>query len=77
MQQQIASQMRKLGINQSQLADATGLSKSYISMLLRGERGRLMQGETALKLCRGLKVKVDFLYPEYPQKKIRGMKRDA
>jgi transcriptional regulator with XRE-family HTH domain len=69
MQQQIASQMRKLGINQSQLADATGLSKSYISMLLKGERGRSMQG--------GLKVKVDFLYPEYPQKKIKGMKRDA
>ncbi len=77
MQQQIASQMRKLGINQSQLADITGLSKSYISMLLSGERGQSMQWKTALKLCRGLKIKVDFLYPEYPQKKIRSIRHDA
>lgn len=77
MQERIISRMREVAMGQAELAKASGLAPSFIYMLLQGTRGKSMGAETALKLCRALRVNIDFLYPEYPQRKIKNEGRSS
>ncbi|NJK46502.1 MAG: helix-turn-helix transcriptional regulator [Pleurocapsa sp. SU_196_0] len=64
MHEKIEQRMKELGINRSELARASELSPSYITHLLKGQRGKRMGVETARKLSKGLRVNVTFFFPD-------------
>jgi transcriptional regulator with XRE-family HTH domain len=71
VQERIISRMREIAMDQAELTEVSGLFPSFVCMILQGTRGKSMGVKTALKLCHALRVNIDFLYPEYPQKRIR------
>jgi len=61
----VKARLTKAGLNQSELADAMGISQAYVSDLMHGRRGMtpslVGRVSIALKLSRGDHTKVNML----------------
>jgi transcriptional regulator with XRE-family HTH domain len=72
----LLERMQELGLTQADLARRTGLSRGYIHLLLRGQRGSRIGADALQRLSTALDVAPTFFSSTSPHMENRVLRKD-